>query len=69
MAKDTELEDFKELLSNPDKEKENAPVRTTFLLEAELSQRLDKLAEGKKRGIKTKFLNQAVKRLLDELES
>ncbi len=46
---------------------EETHKRVTFLLDRDLNDRLNALAEGKK-GFKTLFLNKAVKTLLDELE-
>ncbi|WP_422406924.1 MULTISPECIES: hypothetical protein [Gammaproteobacteria] len=46
---------------------EDTHKRVTFLLDRELNDRLNRLAEGKN-GFKTMFLNRAVKALLDELE-
>jgi hypothetical protein len=47
---------------------EETHVRTTFLFKKELSKRLDKLAENKKKGFKTLFFNDAIEALLDEME-
>ncbi|MGH0775272.1 hypothetical protein ACQVSN_26970 [Bacillus mobilis] len=46
---------------------EETHKRVTFLLDRDLNDRLNALAEGKK-GFKTLFLNKAIKTLLDELE-
>lgn len=68
MPKHDELNELKEMLADPKTNIGNESVRTTFLLDAELSTRLDKLTEGKKRGFKTKFYNAAIRSMLDELE-
>lgn len=67
MPRDNEIDDLKEMLASKKKNVEDTHVRTTFLLDAELSERLNKMADGK-RGFKSLFFNRAVKNLLDELE-
>lgn len=67
MTKENQNDDLKELLASDKKNVEDTHVRTTFLLEADLANRLNKLANGK-RGFKSLFYNRAVKNLLDELE-
>lgn len=62
-----ENDDLKEMLATPKVNIEESHVRTTFLLDGELSKRLDKLASGR-RGFKSKFFNRAVQNLLEELE-
>lgn len=51
------------------KTKEETHTRTTFLLNNELKQRLDSLADKKERGYKTDFLNSAVEAMLNAMES
>lgn len=46
---------------------EDTHTRTTFLLENELLDRLNKLSKGK-RGFKTMIFNKAIAAILDELE-
>ncbi|KAA0957689.1 hypothetical protein FQ085_06465 [Planococcus sp. ANT_H30] len=67
MAKEKEVDELKEMLSKPKVNIEDSHARTTFLLDRELADRLNKLADGK-RGFKSLFFNRAVKNLLDELE-
>lgn len=67
MTENKDYDELKEMMSQPKKSIGDTHVRSTFLLDAELLKRLDRLAEGK-RGFKSKFFNAAVKRMLDELE-
>lgn len=56
-------------------EKENRPTveethkRATFLIEQELLERMDRLASGRARGFKTALVNEAIRRMLDEIEA
>ncbi|HSH51621.1 MAG TPA: hypothetical protein VK982_07845 [Bacteroidales bacterium] len=43
-------------------------IRRTFIIEKDLINHLDKLAEGK-HGYKSQFINQAIKNLLNEIEN
>lgn len=54
-------------------EKDNRPIeethrRATFLIERELLDRLDQLASDRPRGFKTALVNEALRRILDEIE-
>lgn len=69
MSENKDYDELKEMMATPKKKIEDSHIRTTILLDADLSERLDKLSEGQKRGFKTKFFNAAVRQLLDELES
>lgn len=47
---------------------EETSKRSTFLLDKELIERLDRAASGQKRGFKTWLVNKAIKEMLDRLE-
>jgi hypothetical protein len=61
------MKQFEEKAQRPTVEETHK--RATFLYEKELLSRLDKLATGRARGFKTAVVNEALRRLLDELES
>lgn len=48
--------------------KEDKATRRTFLIDDELLLRLDSVSDGKPKGTKTKIVEEALRRVLDEIE-
>ncbi|MED0737848.1 hypothetical protein [Aneurinibacillus thermoaerophilus] len=48
---------------------EETHTRQTFLIHNELLKRMNKAARGRERGFKTALVNEAIKRILDEIEA
>jgi hypothetical protein len=61
------MERFQEKVNRPTFEKTHK--RATFLVEKELLERLERLVAEQPRGFKTALINEALRRLLDEIES
>lgn len=66
MSSNDFLERFKEKVNRPTAEEKHK--RATFFIDRELLDRLDRLASGRERGFKTAVVNEALRRILDELE-
>ncbi|GEN35938.1 hypothetical protein [Aneurinibacillus danicus] len=48
---------------------EDTHTRQTFLIHNDLLKRMNKAARGRERGFKTALVNEAIKRILDEIEA
>jgi hypothetical protein len=48
---------------------EETHTRQTFLIHNDLLKRMNKAAKGRERGFKTALVNEAIKRMLDEIEA